>query len=311
MGEVGDEQMFLRATGRSFVGLSAELERSWRGPFYFAMGADPQLGLWDAWSRGACGTSGTMWERELALTHEAVRALNLLRPRPRFLTLCGDLVHDMPGQPKRNEQMKDLRNALRNLDPAIPLVLVPGNHDLGNEPTTESIASFRHAWGDDYFAFWVGGVRFLVLNSQLFVSTKACQREGEEHNNWLGKELAECTEAKKVGKDPQHVIVLQHIPLFLSTANEEDGYFNIPLDLRHQLIEKFQQAGVTAVLAGHYHRNAGGSVGPIEMIVSSAMGCPLGQDPPGLRLVTVTKESIHHSYYAMDKIPTQIDLGPC
>uniref|UniRef100_A0A8C4NIJ3 Calcineurin-like phosphoesterase domain containing 1 n=1 Tax=Eptatretus burgeri TaxID=7764 RepID=A0A8C4NIJ3_EPTBU len=210
-----------------------KLERDWRGPFYFAMGADPQLGLWDAWSRGACSTSGTTWERELALTHEAVRALNLLRPRPRFLALCGDLVHDMPGQPKRNEQMQDLRDALRNLDPAIPLVLVPGNHDLGNEPTTGSIESYRQAWGDDYFSFWVGGVRFLVLNSQFFVSTKACRRESEEHNNWLGKELAECTV----------LIILQHIPLFLSTPDEEDGYFNIPLDLRQQLIEKFQQAG--------------------------------------------------------------------
>lgn len=74
------------------------MEREWSGPFCFIQAADPQLGLMKAWRDGDCDSGGEEWAEEVELTKQAVEAVNHLRPRPRFMVLCGDLVHAMPGR---------------------------------------------------------------------------------------------------------------------------------------------------------------------------------------------------------------------
>ena len=65
-----------------------------------------------------------------------------------------------------------------------------GNHDIGNTPTVESVQNFRDKFGDDYFAFWAGGVRCLVLNSQFYEDPSSVMKLKEEQDTWLDKELA-------------------------------------------------------------------------------------------------------------------------
>lgn len=60
--------------------------------------------------------------------------------------------------------------------------------------------------------------------------------------------------------------------------------------------------GVKAVFSGHYHRNAGGMHNGVDMVVTSAIGCQLGTDPHGLRLVVVTEEKVVHRYYSLDEL---------
>lgn len=60
------------------------------------------------------------------------------------------------------------------------------------------------------------------------------------------------------------------------------------------------------LFCGHYHRNAGGFDGDFEVIVTSAIGCELGNDPHGLRIVKVSDDAIQHKYYGFDKIPSKI-----
>lgn len=55
----------------------------------------------------------------------------------------------------REGQERDLKAALKGIDPSIPLVFVSGNHDLGNTPTPATVEQYCKAWGDDYFSFWV------------------------------------------------------------------------------------------------------------------------------------------------------------
>lgn len=50
-----------------------------------------------AWRDMDCDSHGDEWAEEVELTKQAVEAVNHLRPRPRFMVLCGDLVHAMPG----------------------------------------------------------------------------------------------------------------------------------------------------------------------------------------------------------------------
>lgn len=60
-----------------------------------------------------------------------------------------------------------------------------------------------------------------------------------------------------------------------------------------------------AVFSGHYHRNAGGAHGGLDMVVSSAIGCQLGEDDPGVRVVVVTADAVCHRYYSLDRLARQ------
>ena len=57
---------------------------------------------------------------------------------------------------------------MEGLDAEIPLLCVCGNHDVGNAPSAVTIERYVSEFGDDYFGFWVGGVRGIVINSNLY-----------------------------------------------------------------------------------------------------------------------------------------------
>ncbi|KAM8934849.1 serine/threonine-protein phosphatase CPPED1 [Pelodytes ibericus] len=292
-----DREIFLRARGRTFTSFCSDEESQWKGPFYFIQGADPQFGLMKSWEIGESDFGGDEWEQEIRLTEEAVQAINKLSPKPKFFVLCGDLVHAMPGNEFKEAQERDLRNVLQKTNQDIPLVFVSGNHDISNSPTPETIQAYRDNWGDDYMSFWVGGVFFLVLNSQFFFDSSKCPELKESHDRWLGEQLA-IAEQRKC----KHAIIFQHIPLFIENTNEDDNYFNIEKTLRHELLEVFHKAGIKAVFSGHYHRNAGGMYKDLDMVVTSAIGCQLGKDTHGVRVVVITEEKIIHRYYSLAEL---------
>ncbi|XP_020663476.3 serine/threonine-protein phosphatase CPPED1 [Pogona vitticeps] len=297
-------ERWLQARDRTLRAFHQEAEQEWKGPFYFIQGADPQFGLMKAYAIGNCSSEGDEWAEELRLTRQAVQAINQLNPKPKFFVLCGDLIHGMPGTQWREAQIRDLKDALKDVDSDIPLVFVSGNHDLGNTPTPETTENYCQHWGDDYFSFWVGGTFFLVLNSQLYFDASESLELKQAQDAWLDKQLALAQEKKC-----KHAIVFQHIPLFLQEPEEEHDYFNLESSIRHMLLEKFCKAGVKAVFSGHYHRNAGGFYKGLDMVVSSAIGCQLGEDTHGLRLVAVTDEKIVHRYYSLDELSNSQDIG--
>ncbi|XP_072167259.1 serine/threonine-protein phosphatase CPPED1-like [Diadema setosum] len=288
----------IKAKNRQYEGLG-DNEKEWTGPFCFIQGADPQYGMIDDMAE----KSPIGWATEIELTRKAVAAINTMEPKPKFFVLCGDLVHAMPEETGREKQEVDFREEFSKVDPSIPLVCVCGNHDIGNTPTRASIQHFNERFGDDYFGFWAGGIRFLVLNSQLYEDASQVEDLKKAQDAWLDAELED---AKSSGC--KQLVLFQHIPWFLKTADEENDYFNIDKDIRIPMLDKFIAAGVNAIFCGHYHRNAGGVYKGMEEVVTSAMGCPLGEQPSGLRVVKVHETTISHQYYAMDDIPTKVDL---
>lgn len=139
----------------------------------------------------------------------------------------------------KSAQERDLKTALLKTNHDIPLVFVSGNHDLSNAPTSETIQDFSNSWGDDYFSFWVGGVFFLVLNSQLMFDASKCPELKENQERWLADQLAVAQQCQC-----KRVIVFQHIPLFLQNPDEDNTYFNLKRSLRQELLEKFHKAGI-------------------------------------------------------------------
>lgn len=150
-----------------------------------------------------------------------------------FLFVCS------VGSQWRKDQERDLKNVLKNTDQNIPLVFVSGNHDIGNAPTRETIDNYCKSWGDDYFSFWVGGVFFLVLNSQLYFDSSKCPELKQAQDVWLNEQLAVAEKHKC-----KHIIVFQHIPLFLREPDEDHDYFNLEKSVRQEIMEKFHKAGI-------------------------------------------------------------------
>ncbi|XP_072167271.1 serine/threonine-protein phosphatase CPPED1-like [Diadema setosum] len=289
----------IEARDRQFYGFPGD-EEKWKGPFFFIVGADPQMGMLDTMDK----KKPVGWEREIQLVRKAIEAVNAMRPRPKFFLMCGDLVQNVPGEEGREGQEKDFIAEFSKLDSEIPLVLVSGNHDVGRIPDRESIKVFTDKFGDDYFGFWAGGVRFLVLNSQLYDNDSKAKDVREEHDAWLENQLKAMKESGCL-----HGIVCQHIPWFLETAHEDKLYFNIERDFRLAMLDKFDDAGVKAVFSGHYHQNAGGVYKGVEQIVTSSMGWQQREDDkPGIRVVKVTEEGIFHQYYEMDHIPSTVEV---
>lgn len=144
----------------------------------------------------------------------------------------------LAGTPWRKEQTADLQRVLARLDSDIPLVLVSGNHDLGNAPTPETVAEFQRTWGDDYFSFWVGGVLCLVLNSQFWYDASRCPALKQAQDQWLDQQLSVAGQ-----RECQHAIVFQHIPLFLQSIDEDDDYFNLTKSVRREVADKLVRAG--------------------------------------------------------------------
>ena len=119
-----------------------------------------------------------------------IQAANRMVPKPRFFVVCGDLIDAMPSVSFRWEQVRDYKAVFSELDPNIRPICVCGNHDVGDIPTPQSIGQYITEFGDDYFTFWVGGVKFLVINSQYYADSTNVRQLQREHDLWLDEQLS-------------------------------------------------------------------------------------------------------------------------
>jgi len=231
--------------------------------------------------------------------------MNEMSPKPAFFIVCGDLVDAFPDKYPdiRSLQVDDLREVFADLSPDIPMICVCGNHDIGNSPTHQTIQEYNKQFGDDYFYFAFKGVFFIVLNSQFYEDSSNVQELFQAHESWL-EEVLDMEERKKA----KHTIIFHHIPWFLEKVDEPDQYFNISPVLRMQKLDQFYRAGVRKIFCGHYHRNAGGFYKDLEVVVTSAIGCQIGPDQHGMRIVTLKESSVEHEYHALHNFPSKVNI---
>ena len=148
------------------------------------------------------------------------------------------------------------------------------------------------------------GVYFIVINTQYYKDGSQVEDIKSKQDKWFDNELVF---AKTCGA--QHVVLFQHIPWFFGNVDEKNDYFNIEIDTRKTMIKKIKEAGIKYIFAGHYHRNAGGFDGDLEMVVTSAIGQQINNDKDsGLRVVCIKSDKITHKYYELDHIPNVVEL---
>lgn len=239
--------------------------------------------------RAVPATTGFEWE---ARQYErAIATVNDVTPD--FVVVGGDMVDD----PRDEGQLAALRRITALLRPGIDVHWVPGNHDVAFDaavPTPESVDQYRRRFGADAYAFHRDEVSFIVGNSTIWA------RPEELPGGWagqLGFLETELEAARRRGS--AHIVVFAHHPLFTRSVNEEDSYWNIARERRSILLDLFSDYSVSTVFSGHWHRNGGGTVGDLELVISGPVGYPLASDPPGLRVVEVDSKLVEHRYVAL------------
>jgi 3',5'-cyclic AMP phosphodiesterase CpdA len=252
-------------------------------PPTFIQMSDPQFGMF---------TANKSFEHETANFEFAIATANRLKPA--FVVITGDLINDGGSA----AQAAEYKRIAAKLNPAIKLYSAPGNHDVGNEPTRESLSRYRERFGPDYYTFRSGEMEGIVLNSNLEKGAQNVPEEAAKMETWLKTQLAQ---AQRAGV--KQVIVFQHIPFFLKEADEEDQYFNIPRETRARYLGILHQYGVKQVFAGHLHHNSEGRDGDLEMFTTGPVGMPLDGGKSGMRLVVVKDGGVVQKYYDFGELP--------
>lgn len=274
-------------------------------PFRFVFMADCQLGCYATFSgrteadvadyaargmmiRVAPPTEGLWWD---ARNYEiAIAMANDLEPD--FVVMGGDMVDD-PADDGQYQEVLRITEALR-----CPMHWVAGNHDVGedtNVPTAASIARYRERFGSDHYAFEHKGATLIAVNTVVWAHADRVPDEWEVQLAFLEDQLA-------VGTDRGGpILVFGHHPLFLRDPDEDDDYFNIPVERRHLLLDLLADHGAAAFLCGHWHRNGGGTYRGLDVAVTGPVGYPLGDDPSGFRIVDVDAEGVTHQYVPLQE----------
>jgi 3',5'-cyclic AMP phosphodiesterase CpdA len=254
--------------------------------FFFIQLSDPQFGMYE-------GDKG--YEQETANYEFAIATANRLKPA--FVIVTGDLVNKA-GDP---DQVSEYLRISRKLLPSIPIYHLPGNHDVGDEPTPQSLAVYRRNFGRDYYSFRSGPLYAIVLDSALIKTPQNAPRDAAEQESWLRAELEKASNSGE-----SLIVVFQHHPYFVSNPEEKEGYDNIPIGRRRAYLDLLKQTGVRWVFAGHYHQNAQASDGDLQMITSGPVGNPLGRGKSGLRVIAVTGGSLRHRFFDFADLPATL-----
>lgn len=156
--------------------------------YTFIQLADPQLGLLERYIEKR--EPPFKWDREQTLVERACKIINSMEPKPTFVIVCGDLVDAQPDDPDRFKACADLLSALALLHSNIPVLVLPGNHDIGDKPRASDLCAYQSMWGDDYYSYWCGSFKYLVVNSQLYWNSSNCSDEAATQDEWLRTELS-------------------------------------------------------------------------------------------------------------------------
>jgi 3',5'-cyclic AMP phosphodiesterase CpdA len=173
--------------------------------------------------------------------------------RPDLVVNSGDLAFDGPTSRDDLEFARELHGAL-----PVACRYLPGNHDIGDNPTQvgpvpsqpateQDRETFLAIYGEDRWRFDAAGWCFIGLNSLVMNTGLAC--EVEQHD-WLASELSSAN-----GKP---VALFLHKPLYLNAPDDPEAEATsiryIPMPVRTRLVEMLRAVDLRLVASGHVHQ---------------------------------------------------------
>jgi 3',5'-cyclic AMP phosphodiesterase CpdA len=173
--------------------------------------------------------------------------------RPDLVVNSGDVAWDGPGSATDLEYARKLHDAL-----PVACRYLPGNHDIGDNPTQIGPApshpvtekdrqAFVAVFGDDRWRFDAAGWCFIGLNSLVMNSGLVSETE---QFDWLASELA-CTGGRPVA-------LFLHKPVFLNTPDDPElaasAIRYVPMPARRRLVEVLRSVDLRLIASGHVHQ---------------------------------------------------------
>jgi len=233
--------------------------------------------------------------------------------RPDLVINSGDLAFDAPTSLSDLEFAKELHDAL-----PVPCRHLPGNHDIGDNPTAISPApkqpateqarkNYLDVIGEDRWRFDEAGWCFIGLNS--LIMNTGIESEAEQFD-WLKSELS-----KARGKP---VVLFLHKPLFLNTPDdpelEASAIRYIPQPRRKDLIGMFSAVDLRLVASGHVHQRRDFTFGHTRHVWAPSAGFVIPdrmQEVIGVKEVGLVEYSFAPDSFEVRHVraPGQVDVG--
>ena len=232
--------------------------------------------------------------------------------RPDLVVNSGDLAFDGPAQ-------RDDLEFARALHDALPVACryVPGNHDIGDNPTEvgpvpsqpvteQSLQAFHSIFGEDRWHFDAAGWCFIGLNS--LVMNTGLASEAEQFD-WLASQLS--------GANEKPVALFLHKPLFLNSPDDPElvatSIRYVPMPARSRLVEMLRSVDLRLVASGHVHQRRDFTFGHVRHIWAPSAGFIISdakQEVIGIKEVGLVEYRFQPDGFEVRHIraPGQIDV---
>jgi 3',5'-cyclic AMP phosphodiesterase CpdA len=233
--------------------------------------------------------------------------------RPDLVINSGDLAFDGPTGRDDLEFASTLHDAL-----PVPCRYLPGNHDIGDNPTAvgpapsppvteQHLQNFRSVIGEDRWRFDEAGWCFIGLNS--LIMNTGLSSEAEQFD-WLASELA-----RTAGKP---VALFLHKPLYLNAPDDPEiaasAIRYVPQPARRRLIDMFAAVDLRLVASGHVHQRRDFTYQHIRHIWAPSAGFIISDARQ--ELIAIKETGLVEYRFAPDsfevrhvRAPGQIDVG--
>jgi 3',5'-cyclic AMP phosphodiesterase CpdA len=144
-----------------------------------------------------------------------------------------------------------------------PVMALPGNHDVGDEPPgqdpdqiidADRLARWDRSFGTDRWVSNAGGWRLLGVNAQLYGS--GLDRE-QAQDQWLDQELS--------ASRGRPVALFLHKPLFLELPSDDVASPEcIVPPARERLLDRLLRCDVRLIVSGHLHQHRDRTLGGLR-----------------------------------------------
>lgn len=191
--------------------------------------------------------------------------------RPDLVINSGDVSWDGPTSRADLEFAKELHATL-----PVDCRYLPGNHDIGDNPTAVGVAppcpateerreAFVSILGEDRWQFEAANWRFIGLNSLIMNTGIPSELEQEE---WLESQLS--------GANGKPIALFLHKPLFLNTPDDLEEASTairfVPQPVRARLVTLLGAYDVRLVASGHVHQRRDFTYGRARHIWAPSVG---------------------------------------
>lgn len=233
--------------------------------------------------------------------------------RPDLVINSGDIAFDGPTNRDDLEFAKTLHDAI-----PVPCRTLPGNHDIGDNPTEAGPApsqtaterdrqTFLAIFGEDLWRFDAAGWCFIGLNSLIMNTGLASE---VEQFDWLASQLS------STGGKP--VALFLHKPLFLNAPDDPElaatSIRYVPQPARRRLIEMLRAVDLRLVANGHVHQRRDFTLSHTRHVWAPSAGFVISdarQEVIGIKEVGLIEYRFQPDSFEVLHVraPGQVDIG--